>query len=395
MDAGTGAALLVDRVAYEAAGGLAAIDDLDAAAVELCARLRARGGRVVLVPGAVVVDHRPVRARRELRHGGRPERSGLGCRHRSVRRRAAPGGGPAARAAAAVCPHGGGPSAKVAARWGDWHLAQALADSLRRLGHEVRLQTADQADSLAGRACDVHVVLRGLHPVRRSAGAAPRAVDHQPPRGDRRRASSSAADLVLVASPRFADHLRDRTDTPVDVLLQATDHRRFAPRPVDPAHRHDVTIVAKTRDVLRPVVADALAAGLRPRIYGGGWRGLVDPATDRGRPRRQRGAADRVLLGRRRAQRPLAHDAGVGLRVQPALRRAGVRHPGDLRSRGRHGRAVRRRRARVPHARRAAGTGRRGAGRPGACPTAGRARPRSGPGQPHLRPPRPTSCSTA
>jgi spore maturation protein CgeB len=37
-------------------------------------------------------------------------------------------------------------------------------------------------------------------------------------------------------------------------------------------------VVAKTRDVLRPVVADALAAGLRPAIYGGGWRDLVDPS---------------------------------------------------------------------------------------------------------------------
>jgi hypothetical protein len=30
-----------------------------------------------------------------------------------------------------------------------------------------------------------------------------------------------APDLVLVASPRFADHLRRRPDTPVDVLLHA------------------------------------------------------------------------------------------------------------------------------------------------------------------------------
>jgi len=167
------------------------------------------------------------------------------------------------------------PSAKVAARWGDWHLGQALAASLRRLGQEVRLQTADRANDLAGRCCDVHVVLRGLHPVRRTAGqrhvlwiiSHPETIDDD---------ELAAADLVLVASPRFADHLRGRTDTPVDVLLQATDHRRFAPRPVDAAHRHDVTIVAKTRDVMRPVVADALAAGLRPRLYGGGWRDLVD-----------------------------------------------------------------------------------------------------------------------
>jgi spore maturation protein CgeB len=68
-----------------------------------------------------------------------------------------------------------------------------------------------------------------------------------------------------------------RTNTPVGVLLQATDHRRFRPRPPDPTHQHDVTIVAKSRDVLRPIVADAITAGLRPHIYGGGWRGLVDP----------------------------------------------------------------------------------------------------------------------
>ena len=37
-------------------------------------------------------------------------------------------------------------------------------------------------------------------------------------------------------------------------------------------------MVGKTRDVLRPIVADALAAGIRPAIYGGGWRNLVDPS---------------------------------------------------------------------------------------------------------------------
>jgi len=90
-------------------------------------------------------------------------------------------------------------------------------------------------------------------------------------------AELEAADLVLVASPMFAAHLRTRTSTPVEVLLQATDPRRFHPRPPNPAHRHDVTVVAKARGVMRPVVADALTVGLRPAIYGGGWHGLVDP----------------------------------------------------------------------------------------------------------------------
>jgi Glycosyl transferases group 1 len=274
VDAGSGAALLVDCAAYERAGGLAT-DDLDAAVVELCARLRSQGGRVVMVPSAVVVDHRRIRARRELRFAVDPAgpawAAAIGRSGAMLRRAADPRACPPLRLAVTVA----APSAKVAERWGDWHLAQALAGSLRRQGQEVRVQTADRADDLAGRACDVHLVLRGLQPVRRTVGqrhvlwiiSHPETVDDD---------ELHAADLVLVASQRFASHLQLRTDTPIEVMLQATDHRRFRPQPVDPAHRHDVTIVAKTRDVLRPVVADALAAGLSPRIYGGGWCGLVD-----------------------------------------------------------------------------------------------------------------------
>jgi glycosyltransferase involved in cell wall biosynthesis len=276
VDAGGGAALVVDRGAYEAAGGLADSDDLDAAAVELCARLRRRGGSVALVPAAVVVDHRPVRAKRELGVAVDPRGLGWAAAVRrsgaALRRAADTRSAPPLRLALTVA----APSSKVANRWGDWHLAQALAVGLRRAGQEVLVQTADHADDLPGRSCDVHVVVRGLQPVRRTPGqrhvlwiiSHPESIeDHE----------LDAADLVLAASPRFAECLRRRTDTPVDVLLQATDHRRFRPRQTDPTHRHDVTIVAKTRDVMRPAVADALDAGLMPRIYGAGWRTLVDP----------------------------------------------------------------------------------------------------------------------
>jgi hypothetical protein len=275
VDAGSGAALLVDRAAYEAAGGLMATEDLDTAVVELCVRLRSQGGRVVMVPGAVMVDHRPVRTRRELRFAVDPVGPGWASAVRRcgplLRRAADPRACPPLRLAVTVA----APSAKVAEGWGDWHLARALAGSLRRQGQEVRVQTADQADDLPGRSCDVHLVLRGLQPVRRTTGQRHVLwiISHPETIGDE---ELHAADLVLVASPRFAAHLQERTDTPVEVMLQATDHRRFRPQPVDLAHRHDVTIVAKTRDVLRPVVGDALAAGLRPRIYGGGWRGFVD-----------------------------------------------------------------------------------------------------------------------
>ena len=251
-------------------------DDLDAASVELCVKLRARGGRIVVVPSAVVLDHRSVVTRADLWTPidpvGEPWRRALDRSGPALLRSVRPLAVGTRRFAITVS----APSRKVASRWGDWHLAVGLGDALHRLGHEVRLQTLDDADSPAGRACDVHLVVRGLHAVRRTSGqrqvlwiiSHPESIDDD---------ELDAADLVLVASAPFADHLRTRTSTPVEVLLQATDPHRFHPRPVEPSHQHAVTVVAKTRDVLRPVVADALAAGLRPSIYGGGWRDLVDP----------------------------------------------------------------------------------------------------------------------
>jgi hypothetical protein len=151
-----------------------------------------------------------------------------------------------------------------------------MARSLRRLGHSVHLQTADQADDLTGRSCDVHVVLRGLVPVQRTPGqrhvlwiiSHPESISI---------GECDQADLVLVASERFAAHLRQRTRTPVEVLLQATDTRRFQPRAPEPTHAHAVAVVATTRHTFRPSVAHALAAGLRPAIYGTGWDEFVDP----------------------------------------------------------------------------------------------------------------------
>lgn len=224
-----------------------------------------------------MVDHRPVRSRRDLRGPADPAgpawRAAIDRSGPALLRAARPLAGDSLRFVLTIA----APSAKVAARWGDWHLAEGLAAGLRRLGHDVRLQTADRSDEPAGRACDVHLVLRGLQPVRRSVGqrhvlwiiSHPESIEDE---------ELEAADLVLVASTRFADHLASRTTTPVEVLLQATDQHHFFPRPVDPTHQHPVTVVAKTRDVLRPAVADALSVGLRPAIYGGGWRQLVDPA---------------------------------------------------------------------------------------------------------------------
>jgi hypothetical protein len=167
------------------------------------------------------------------------------------------------------------PSQRVAHRWGDWHLAEGLATGLRRLGHSVHLQTLGDAGT-DDRTGDVHLVLRGTAAVPRR-GEAHRIlwIISHPEEVDV--AECDDADLVLVASEQFAATLRARTSTPVEALLQATDHRRFTPRPPDHRHAHAVAVVAMTRHVFRPSVRWAVEAGLRPAIYGSDWREFVDP----------------------------------------------------------------------------------------------------------------------
>jgi glycosyltransferase involved in cell wall biosynthesis len=265
--------LVVERAAYDAVGGLdrTAAADPDVAGIGLCARLRQCGGRVVHVPAAAVFDGRPVRSRLALRQPVDASTADW----RAVVETHGPYLTRTARVRWVLTTSA--PSMKVAKRWGDWHLAVGLAEALRRAGQDVVVQSHDDAGSLRARSRDVHVVVRGLASVRRTPGqrhvlwvvSHPEALTAD---------DCEDADLVLVASRRFAAHLRTLTSTPVEEFLQASDPRRFCPGPVDPAHHHPVTVVANTRGVMRRSVEDALAAGIRPAIYGGGWDGLVDPA---------------------------------------------------------------------------------------------------------------------
>jgi glycosyltransferase involved in cell wall biosynthesis len=270
--------LVVDADAYRAVGGVpAGIDDDDVAGIELCSRLRRTGARIVHVPSAALYDDRRVRSRAALKRpvdtGGDAWRALVERSGPLLVRSARPALSPARRWVITTS----APSGKVAARWGDWYLAEGLGAALRRLGEDVLVQTHDRADALDARSRDVHLVLQGLASVRRTPGQRHIVWIISHPEGVAIE-DCDAADLVLAASSRFAAHLRTQTATPVEEFLQATDAERFRPGPVDPAFQHPVVMVGKTRDMLRPIVADALAVGIRPAIYGGGWQNLVDPS---------------------------------------------------------------------------------------------------------------------
>lgn len=281
VDLAVGGALAFRRDAALAAGGLGPIDDPSAALIDLGLRLSARSGTIVAVRGSRVVEADRPRSRLDLHQRPAADTSAwssiVDAHGPSLRRIARRSGHPVADADGwSVTVTTATPSRKIAAHSGDWHYAGLLVDALERAGIDAIRQPIAEARSAPGRSRDVHVVVRGLEPVERTSGQAhvlwvishPEALTV---------AECDAADLVLVASARFAAHLRTLTTTPVEVFEQATEPRRFTPDAAG-SDRTPLTVVANTRGVRRASVDAAIEAGHRPRIHGLGWEGLVDPS---------------------------------------------------------------------------------------------------------------------
>ncbi|MBW3658414.1 MAG: glycosyltransferase [Actinobacteria bacterium] len=170
------------------------------------------------------------------------------------------------------------PERRAAQRWGDWHFAEGLGRELRALGHPVRLLIQDEWTSRDARTADVFVHLKGRSVAPPADGQLHVIWNISHPE-ELTPEECDAADLVLVASHTgMAEQLRGRTSTPVGVLLQATDERRFRPRPRDPRFAHDLVFVGNSRFVMRQAVRDALDAGLDLAIYGANWEKFVDPS---------------------------------------------------------------------------------------------------------------------
>lgn len=165
----------------------------------------------------------------------------------------------------------GVPHRDARVKWGDWQLALGMSRALRARSVVVTVHTMDSEDIRRARSADalVHLQGRGHVPPAEGQISVIWSISHPeeltPERCD-------AADLVLVAShTEFPADLRARTTTDVGVLLQATDAQRFTPRSPVPRYDHEVAFVGNSRFVRRPVVDDALAAGLQPAVYGANW----------------------------------------------------------------------------------------------------------------------------
>ena len=172
------------------------------------------------------------------------------------------------------------PSTDQGDKWGDVHFASDLAAALSRLGQHVTVDRKPAHERSTAFLDDVVLNLRGLARPRLRADQVNLIwVISHPDQVDV--AELSGYNRAFAASLTWARAMTDR-GAPVEPLLQATDPARFHPGLADPDSGPAVLFVGNSRGVVRPIVADALAAGTDLAVYGTRWAGFIDPVHVRG-----------------------------------------------------------------------------------------------------------------
>jgi GT2 family glycosyltransferase/spore maturation protein CgeB len=168
----------------------------------------------------------------------------------------------------------GAPRRVVREEWGDYHFACGMQHALEQLGYLVRVDCIEEWACEASNADDVVIVLRGLteYKPRRDQISLLWIISHP----DRVCPAEMAAfDHVFVASTSFAALLAPQLGGSVSPLLQCTDERYFHPEVEPVARPSPVLFVGNSREQYRPIVRDAIAAGLDLHVYGTRWSGFI------------------------------------------------------------------------------------------------------------------------
>lgn len=156
-------------------------------------------------------------------------------------------------------------------RWGDWHFAHSLKDSLERLGQWVAIDHPQTRDRATRELDDVVLVLRGLDRVEPPAHTTNLLwVISHPEQVDA--AEVQQYDAAWAASTTWSAARSSEWGLRVEPLLQCTDATRFHPGLASADHSGPRTLfVGNSRGELRPSVVAALETGLDLTVIGHGW----------------------------------------------------------------------------------------------------------------------------
>jgi len=166
------------------------------------------------------------------------------------------------------------PSEREAHLWGDYHFAQSLGRELRSLGHSVRIDLLPEWDSENRLRDDVVICLRGLSQYSPTPDQINIAwlISHPD--------TASIAELrqydrVYVASNKYCAFLQDQGLSNAEVLLQCVDTEMFFPSSQPIEKEFEVLFVGNSRNVVRPIVRDAISIKAPLTVIGSGWNGVL------------------------------------------------------------------------------------------------------------------------
>jgi hypothetical protein len=166
------------------------------------------------------------------------------------------------------------PAGPAGQGWGDLYFAQEIAASLKKLGHDARVDLRTDVINSQSADDDVILVLRGVERIRPQAGAINLLwVISHPSRISKHELKEF--DAVFAASNSWTEKTTQKTGIQVTSLLQATNPDKFNPALGLPDSGHEVLFIGNTRNEFRQVIKDCIEAGVSPTIYGKDWDRFV------------------------------------------------------------------------------------------------------------------------
>ena len=162
------------------------------------------------------------------------------------------------------------PRPRAQAAWGDHAFAVSLAEALERAGHQAEIKTVKGWHD-EGPDDQIDIALRGDVPYRRRHGHLTLFWALYVNDIGELRQNALFADHIFAAGKPLADDLAAiYGPDAVSVLPQAFDAVRMSP-PLADAEREGATFVGISKRFRRPVVRQAMRAGLPLRLWGRGW----------------------------------------------------------------------------------------------------------------------------
>lgn len=170
------------------------------------------------------------------------------------------------------------PGGPIGDTWGDTSFARDLITALRALGQEAFVDRVGAHERPASdHLDDVTLTLRGLTSAVIQPGATNVLWVISHPDRVTMDEISQGFDIVYAAGGTWAEQMSAGLGMGVRTLLQATDATRF--NPGGPKMEGlDTLFVGRARNVLPPVIRDAVSIGADLAIFGDGWLEFVDGA---------------------------------------------------------------------------------------------------------------------